>query len=97
MKSRLLSCAIVLIAVLSGCATPIKMAFQNDDERLTATSKPVFLMTATLKNAYRTSFQPRLLVVNVEKVGAKDAADRLNFTMDDKARNETDSAQTGNS
>lgn len=97
MKNRLFSSAIVLVAVLSGCATPTKMAFQNDDERLTATSKPVFLMTATLKNAYRTSFQPRLLVVNIEKVGAKEAADRLNFTMDEKARNETDSAQTGNS
>lgn len=53
-------------------------------------------MTATLKNAYKTSWQPRLLVVNVEKDGAKEAADRINFTMDDKARNETDSETDGN-
>lgn len=97
MKNSLYSSVIVLAVVLSGCATPTKMALQNDDERLTATSKPVFLMTATLKNAYRTSFQPRLLVVNIEKAGAKEVSDRLNFTMDDKARSETDSVQTGNS
>jgi hypothetical protein len=54
-------------------------------------------MTATIKNTYKTSFQPRLIVVNVEKQEAKEAADRLNFTMDDKAQNETDSADIGNS
>lgn len=97
MKNRLVAfAAILLVAVLSGCATPTKMAFQDDAERLTEKSKPVFLMTATIKNSYRTSFQPRLLVVNVEKPDAKEAADRLNFTMDDKAKNETDSAITGN-
>lgn len=73
------------------------MPFQNDSDRLTDKSKPVYLMTATIKNAYRTSFQPRLLVVNVEKPGAKEAADRLNFVMDEKAKNETDSADIGNS
>lgn len=52
-------------------------------------------MTATLKNAYRTSFQPKLLVVHIEKPGAKDAADRLNFTMDQKAKNESDVPEVG--
>lgn len=97
MKIRLITfIAITLAVMLSGCATPTKMAFQNDSEQLSEKSKPVFLMTATLKNAYRTSFQPKLLVVHVEKPDAKAASDRLNFTMDDKARNETDSATTGN-
>lgn len=71
------------------------MAFESDEERLTESSKPVFLMTATLKNAYRTSFQPKLIVVNVEKEDAKDAADRLNFTMDEKAKNESDNPEVG--
>lgn len=97
MKNRIFAfAAILLVAALSGCATPTKMAFQDDAERLTEKSKPVFLMTATIKNSYRTSFQPKLLVVNVEKPDAKETADRLNFTMDDKAKNETDSAITGN-
>lgn len=86
-----------MAVLLTGCATRTKMAFESDEEKLTPTSKPVYLMTATIKNTYRTSFQPKLLVVNVEKEGAKEAADRLNFTMDDKARQETGSAETGNS
>jgi hypothetical protein len=98
MLKRLLTCAVVLLGVtLGGCATRTKMAFENDADRLTDKSKPVYLMTATIKNTYKTSFQPRLIVVNVEKPGAKEAADRINFTMDDKARSETNSADTGNS
>jgi hypothetical protein len=87
--------AIAAAIVLSGCATRTKMAFENDEERLTEASKPVFLMTATLKNTYRPSFQPKLLVVHIERPGAKDAADRLNFTMDQKAKNESDTPEAG--
>ncbi len=54
-------------------------------------------MTTTLKNNYRTSHQAKLIVVNVQKVGAKDRADRVNFTIDDSARRESDSAELGNS
>jgi hypothetical protein len=86
---------LTIAVLLSGCATPTKMAFDSDEERLTESSKPVFLMTATLKNAYRTSFQPKLIVVNVERAGAKDAADRLNFTLDEKAKNESDNPEVG--
>lgn len=97
MKNSLITLvAIPLAFVMSGCATRTPMAFQNDTDRLTEKSKPVYLMTATIKNTYKTSYQPKLLVVNVEKPDAKEAADRLNFTMDDKAKNETDSASTGN-
>lgn len=97
LSGRVVALATILVLLLSGCATPTKMAFENDSDRLTEKSKPVFLMTATLKNVYKTSFQPRLLVVNVEKPDAKEAADRLNFTMDEKAKDETDSAAAGNS
>jgi hypothetical protein len=96
MNRIIYSLVIAAAVLLTGCATRTKMAFENDEERLTASSKPVFLMTATLKNSYRTSFQPRLLVVNIERPGATDAADRLNFTMDEKAKNETDTAEAGN-
>jgi len=94
MNKYLIAFAIVL--GLSGCATPTKMAFQDDSEQVAEKRTPVFLMTATLKNTYRTSFQPKLLVVHVEKPDAKEKADRLNFTMDEKARNETDSVDSGN-
>jgi len=95
MKTPAFLYALAIAVILSGCATRTKMAFESDDERLTESSKPVFLMTATLKNTYRTSFQPKLLVVNVEKPDAKDAADRLNFTMDAKAKDESDSPTVG--
>jgi hypothetical protein len=98
MKSRYLVLGALSFAfALAGCATRTHMPFQNDADRLTEKSKPVYLMTATIKNAYRTSYQPRVIVVHVEKPGAKEAADRLNFVMDDKAKNETESADTGNS
>lgn len=97
MKNKYVYSIITLfVLVMSGCATPTKMAFHNDSDRLTEKSNPVFLMTATIKNTYKTSFQPRLLVVNVEKPDAKQASDRLNFKMDDIGKNETDSAETGN-
>jgi hypothetical protein len=72
------------------------MAFENDSDKLTEKSKPVLLLTATIKNAYKTSWQPKLLVVNVEKSKAKDSNDRLNFTMDDKAKAESDNPEVGN-
>jgi hypothetical protein len=98
MKNRLIATTLISFAVLlTGCATRTKMAFENDSDKITATSKPIYLMTATIKNTYKTSYQPRLLVVNVEKPNAKDASGRLNFTMDSKARNETDKVETGNS
>ena len=98
MKNRLITgLLLATLVLLTGCATRTKMAFESDDEKLTPASKPIYLMTATIKNTYRTSYQPKLLVVNVEKEGAKDSADRLNFTMDEKARQETGTAESGNS
>jgi hypothetical protein len=96
-RTLALSFIVSLSALLAGCATPTPMAFKNDADRLTEKSKPVYLMTANIKNSYRTSFQPKLLVVNVERAGAKEAADRINFTMDDKARRESGSPTEGNS
>lgn len=84
------------VLLVSGCATPTKMAFQEDSDQVSKT-KPTFLMTATLRNSYRTSFQPKLIIVHVEREKVKGAEDRINFTMDDKAKNESDSAIEGSS
>ena len=96
-RTLALSFLVSLGALLVGCATPTPMAFKDDTQRLNEKSKPVYLMTAKIKNSYKTSFQPKLLVVHVEKPGAKEAADRINFTMDDKARRETGWPDEGNS
>lgn len=82
---------------LVGCATPTKMAFKNETDVIVSGGKPVFLMTATLKNDYRTYYQPKLFVVHVERNEAKDRSDRINFIMDEKAKLETDTAESGNS
>lgn len=98
MTPRLL--AVFLLAVtfgLGGCATRTPMAFEKDTDRLSEKSKPVYLMTATIKNVYKTGFQPKVIVVHVEKPDAKEAADRINFVMDDKARNEVNTPEAGNS
>ena len=98
MKSRFLASALICCAiVLSACATPKKMAFHEETDRSADQAQPVFLMTVTLKNSYKTSYQPKLLVVHVEKEGAKDSSERIDFTIDDKAKQETDSADRGNS
>lgn len=87
----------LVAATLGACATPTKMAYSSDSRTPVKPSDAVFLMTATLKNTYHPSFEPRLLVVNVEKGGAQSKADRLNFTLDDKARfKEADSHEDGN-
>jgi len=88
---------LLLPGLLAGCATPTKMAYSDEFKTVVKPSDAVFLMTATTKNTYHPSFQPRLLLVNVEKAGAKEKADRFNFTMDKQARlKEADSHEEGN-
>ena len=72
------------------------MPFESDSEKATEKSKPVLLMTVTLNNVYKTSHQPKLMVVHVEKPQAKDSSDRLNFTMDEKSKVESDKPEVGN-
>src|SRR5689334_21851074 len=95
MLSRLiLAASLAATLLLSGCATPTQMPFAKDTD--TVSNKPIFLMTATTRNAFKTGYQPKLVVVNVEKATVKDSNDRINFTLDDKAKKETDSPIEGN-
>ncbi len=97
MLKRLVVTTLAVASVfLSGCATRTTQAFENDADRVTPAGDPIYLMTATIKNSYK-NYQPHLLVVNVEKVGAMDSSGRFNFTMDTKAKlDENDSKDTGN-
>ncbi|MFJ9449974.1 MULTISPECIES: hypothetical protein [unclassified Herbaspirillum] len=91
MFSRLFSFAILMVvALLSGCATPVDMAFSKDQTTPVAADKTVFLMTATIKNTYFTSHQPKMLATMIEKSGATSAADRLNFRPDKLSKIESD-------
>lgn len=98
MLSRVIAITSLLLAMLlSGCATQTKMALSNDTDAVSNTGKPIFLMTATLRNTYRTSYQPKLMFVNVERATVNGSVDGINFTMDDKSKNESDSPTQGSS
>jgi hypothetical protein len=73
------------------------MAFQKDTDIVASTTKPIFLMTATLRNSYRRGYQPKVVILNVEKEDAGQRSHRLSFPMDKKAKDEPDSPDLGNS
>lgn len=91
MFSRLTSIALLfVVALLAGCATPVDMAFSKDPTTPLPADKTVFLMTATIKNTYFTSHQPKMIATMIEKAGATNAADRLNFRADKLGKIESD-------
>lgn len=97
MRRIILAVTVLFGVFLSGCANFTGMAFREPSEKLTATSNPIYLMTATIKNDYRANWQPKINIVHVDKEGAKESADRLNFTVDAAARNESGLSSLGNS
>ena len=98
MRQRFLTTFLVLFTLLSvGCATRTEMAFKNDADRITEKSKPIYLMTATIKNNYKNSWPPETRVVYVEKAGATKSEDRLNFLIDPKAKNDATNVALGSS
>ncbi|MEJ8845252.1 hypothetical protein [Variovorax rhizosphaerae] len=73
-------------ALLMGCATRTDMAFKNDADVLKGDSKPVYLMTVTLRNNFKPDYQPKLEEVNVKRDGGRQQPDeRLDFRIDFKS------------
>jgi len=93
---QLVTASLVLSVMASGCATVMPMAFSENAAAPPAAGKVTFLMTLTSRNVYKPSYQPKLLVVNVERPNASDSKDRFNFKMDDSGRAESEAPQTGN-
>ena len=93
---RRVVCVSAVSMALVGCASGPQMAFQKNGEGVPEKSA-VYLMTATLKNDFHPKYQPQLEDVQLVRTDARPGTDtRLDFPVDDKARNETGSAQ-GNS
>jgi hypothetical protein len=86
---------LLALLALTGCASVNQMPYSKKNQNPDP-SKPIYLMTLTTRNVYKTSYQPELLVVNVEKPDAKSKADRFNFEIDKEGTVETDSPDTGN-
>lgn len=91
-----LATAMLVVALGTGCATRGKMAFEDENEKVVENGQQILLMSVTIRNVYMPRYQPKLIVVNVEKPNAKDAQDRLNFVMDNKGRDESNGAAKGN-
>lgn len=89
--------ALFATLVLSGCATPTTMALKTDDGADLQSGKPIYLMSATLKNKFKVSHQPKLAVVNVERAVVNGSQDRLNFRADEKGRSLSEDPAVGNS
>lgn len=81
---------LALSLLLSGCATQTKMAFSDANNTIIAADKSVYLLTATIKNSFKTSHQPKLYDVVAEKGSILSKSERLSFEVDKKARIETD-------
>lgn len=99
MSFRLLAAASTLVALvlsLSGCAVGAPMALQGEAVRVTETSKPIYLMTATLKNDFKPSIQPKLMTVELAQPGAVAGTQPLQFAMDEKGKDEAHPAGAGN-
>jgi len=69
------------------------MAFSDQSNSTIKPDKAVYLMTATIKNSYKTSHQPKLIVAHVEKGIVANSSDRLNFKIDDSGKIESDTPE----
>ncbi len=83
MLKRFLALAITAGSLLlTGCASQMKMAYSDAPGTPAAADKAVYLMTATVKNSYKTGYQPKMIVTHVERDGGSKKDDRLNFKPD---------------
>lgn len=95
-RLRLLAIALPVI-ILSGCLPRVDQAFANDPNTPVGADKTVFLMTATIKNTYRTSHQPKMLATVVEKEKEKtpNTDNSMYFKSDALGKTESDSPEIG--
>jgi len=82
MKNFTLASLICTIALLSGCATQIKMSPTKDTYALDTSKESTVLIGLTLRNDYHPSYQPSPIVLHVERGDASQMSDRLNFIFD---------------
>jgi hypothetical protein len=96
--SRLLTLALLGAALaLGGCASTRPMAYGPDPASVKdATKQPIYLMTITVKNPYKTYYLPSLKRVFVERGDGKAEGDKFGFAPDEPAMNEMNTDADGN-
>jgi hypothetical protein len=88
--------ALCATLLLTGCATVKPMTYSTDAPQAAANDKVVYLMTATIRNIYRPSYQPKLLVAHVEMPNAQSKEERINFKIDAEGSLENSTPEVGN-
>lgn len=76
---------IMFAHMLGGCAVQ-RMPFSDESQLAANNDKVVYLMSATIKNSYKSKHQLRLVYVDLEKGPVSGSGARLVFKMDDKGR-----------
>jgi len=74
--------SLLLVAILTGCASVPYMPLAENKEAVD-TSKPLYLMSVSVKNEYRQRWQPRILNAFVVKDSGKANAQTFAYRMDD--------------
>jgi hypothetical protein len=96
MLFRIIAGASLTLALLfSGCATEKGMAVLDTPAAGSQSSKPVYLMTVTLRNTFVPAYQPRLATVRLQKKLANGNSTLVLVQPDLQARFESNSATTG--
>ncbi|QLG89264.1 hypothetical protein HQ393_13990 [Chitinibacter bivalviorum] len=84
MKKLTTLCCIAFSLLLSACATPTKMGFNQKTEKLDTTSESVFLLSVEMKNELKPDYQPSPWILYIEKDGETTTASKLNFIADEE-------------
>ena len=88
---RLLSIFAILITALlaTGCARLPLMPLSDDNAKVDA-SKPLYLMSVTIKNEYKKRWQPKVLTLTIAKENGAAKPEVFSFRMDSKGTIESD-------
>lgn len=98
MLIRFFAAALLLPALFfSGCATEMGMAKLDNPDAIAKSTRPVYLMTVTLKNPLVTAYQPKLVSLEVLARKGKESVRTLVFNIDQAAKSESLSPTVGNS
>ena len=89
--------SLTLAFLLTGCATNRGMAVLDNPTAVSKPAKPVYLLTVTLRNPYKTAYQPKLVSVKVQKRISPENSKTLLFEADPLAKSESISPVIGNS
>jgi hypothetical protein len=78
--------AVLIAALLSGCASELKtMPLGDSAEVISTDSAPIYLMTASLTNQYKPSYKPEMFRVKLEREGKNGSFEPVTFNVDSKA------------